>query len=164
MTRDIEIFRRQARMISQTVKTNLQGITHEESLIQPQPGGNRINWVLGHLLNVYNRALPLLGQDPVMDEAPLKKYERGSPPLLDPGQAIPFEQLRASWDEAVKRVDAGLENMSDELLDRPAPPGIPTEPGDTVRSVLSVLLFHQAYHAGQTAVLRRLTGREGAIK
>jgi uncharacterized damage-inducible protein DinB len=25
-------------------------------------------------------------------------------------------------------------------------------------------MFHQAYHTGQTAVLRRLIGREGAIK
>jgi uncharacterized damage-inducible protein DinB len=26
------------------------------------------------------------------------------------------------------------------------------------------LMFHQAYHAGQTAVLRRIAGKEGAIR
>ena len=34
----------------------------------------------------------------------------------------------------------------------------------TVRSIINTVMFHQAYHAGQTAVLRRIAGKEGAIR
>jgi uncharacterized damage-inducible protein DinB len=30
--------------------------------------------------------------------------------------------------------------------------------------VLATVFFHQAYHAGQAGVLRRVAGREGAIR
>jgi len=48
-------------------------------------------------------------------------------------------------------------------LDRPvkSPTGNPNE---TVRTLLTTIMFHQAYHAGQTAVLRRIAGKEGAIR
>ena len=38
------------------------------------------------------------------------------------------------------------------------------DPDETVGSLLSVVLFHQAYHAGQTAVLRRVAVKDGAIR
>jgi len=163
--RELDIFRRQAGGVNRTVKINLAGITHEESLIQPEPGGNCLNWVLGHLLSIYNQALPLLGQQPVLDAATIERYKRGSDPISGPAQARRFEELMAAWDETVKRVDAGLAGLPPEALDRPAPQGSgPSEPGDKVRDTLSVLMFHQGYHAGQTGVLRRLVGKVGAIK
>jgi hypothetical protein len=163
--KEVAILRRQALGVSRTVKTNLDGITHEESLVQPQPGGNCINWVLGHLLSIYNQALPLLGQQPVTDPSTIERYKRGSAAISAPGEARRFEQLMAEWDETVKRVDAGLAGLTAEVLERPAPAGAgPTEPGDKVRQTLSTLLFHQGYHAGQTGVLRRLVGKAGAIR
>ena len=158
------ILRRQGQGVSRTVTTNLKGITHEESLIQPHPGGNCLNWVLGHLLSIYNQLLPLLGQQPATDPATIERYKRGSPPITRPEDARRFDELLAEWDETVKRVDAGIAALTPEQLERPAPAGPPLEPGDKVRDVLSVVLFHQGYHAGQTGVLRRLVGKEGAIK
>jgi uncharacterized damage-inducible protein DinB len=163
--KELEIFRRQARGVNRTVKINLAGITHEESVIQPEPGGNCINWVLGHLLSIYNQALPLLGQQPVLDQPTITRYSRGAEPITESAAARRFEELLTAWDETVKRIDAGLAGLSPEALDRPAPQGSgPSEPGDKVRDTLSVLMFHQGYHAGQTGVLRRLVGKAGAIK
>ena len=51
-----------------------------------------------------------------------------------------------------------------KLLDRPAPHSPSGNPDETVRSLLTTVFFHQAYHAGQTALLRRIAGREGAIR
>jgi hypothetical protein len=162
---ELDIFRRQAGGVNRTVKVNLGGITHEESLIQPEPGGNCINWVLGHLLSIYNQALPLLGQQQVLDQATITRYARGSDPITASAEASRFEELLTAWDETVKRVDAGLAGLTPEALDRPAPQGSgPSEPGDKVRDTLGVLMFHQGYHAGQTGVLRRLVGKAGAIK
>lgn len=163
--KEIDIFRRQAQGVNRTVKINLAGITHEESLIQPEPGGNCVNWVLGHLLSIYNQALPLFGQQPVLDERTIQRYKRGSDAITDPNDARRFEELMTAWDETVKRIDAGLTGLTPEALDRPAPQGGgPTEPGDKVRETISVLMFHQGYHAGQTGLLRRLVGKSGAIK
>ena len=56
---EIELWRLQARMARDVVNANTHGLTHEESLVEPRPGGNRLNWVLGHLLSVYDGFLPL---------------------------------------------------------------------------------------------------------
>lgn len=161
---EVEVFRQQAGMAHHVVRTNLDGVTQEESLIQPQPGGNCLNWVLGHLLCIYGKVLPMLGQEPVMAEEALKRYDRGSSPLVDPADALEFQELRAAWDETAKRIDAGLAGLTPEILDRPVPRSPSGNPNETVRSLVATILFHQAYHAGQTGVLRRITGKEGAIR
>ena len=128
------------------------------------PGGNRLNWVLGHLLSVYDGFLPLLKQEPVIGAATLKRFARGAPPLEDPAEAIDFAKLLAAWNQASERVDAGLASLDPEILDRPPSDSPSRNPDETVRSLITTIMFHQAYHAGQTAVLRRIAGREGAIR
>ena len=61
---EVESFRLQARMARDTVGANVHGLTHEDSVIEPRPGGNSLNWIMGHLVWAYEQALPLLGQDP----------------------------------------------------------------------------------------------------
>jgi uncharacterized damage-inducible protein DinB len=161
---EVDLWRHQTRMTGHVVAANLDGLTHQDSLVQPHPGGNRLNWILGHLLSVYNSLLPLLGQESVMEEAMLKRYARGAPPLRDPKQALDFQELRAAWNQALERVDAGLASLSPEVLDRPMPDSPSGDPNETVRSLLTTVMFHQAYHAGQTGVLRRIAGKEGAIR
>ncbi|MGH9512915.1 MAG: DinB family protein [Terriglobales bacterium] len=160
---EIEIFRHNARTTRKIVHLNAEGITHEESLIQPHPAGNCANWVLGHLLSVYEGMLAVLRQEPVMGKEALKRYARGTPPLHNPAEAINFDQLLAAWDKAGDRIDAGLENLTPEMLDAPAPFSPSKNPNETVRTLLAVMSFHQAYHAGQLGILRRLAGKKGAI-
>lgn len=162
--REIEVLRHQARLTHQVVRLNADGLTQEESLVQPQPGGNCLNWIVGHLVAIYDRALPLLGQEPVMAAGAMERYERGSPPLRDPADALPLAELLAAWDEASRRADAGLAGLTTEAMDRPAPFSPGGDPDETMRSLVSTVVFHQAYHAGQTGVLRRIAGREGAIR
>jgi hypothetical protein len=161
--REVEIFRHQARIAHNVVKTNLNGLTHEDSLIQPQPNGNCLNWVLGHLVCVYDRVLPSLQQRPVLGMEALKRYDRGTPPLRDSSEALELPELIAAWNQAAERIDAGLSNLKPEVLDTPVPRSPTNNPNETVRSLLSTTFFHQAYHAGQTGILRRIAGKEGAI-
>lgn len=159
----VEVFRHQARMVQEVVHLNVDGLTHEESLIQPQPEGNCLNWVIGHLVWTYDYNLPMLGQEPVMDEGALERYAKDSAPLRDPADALAFREFLAAWDEATERMDAGIAKLTADTLDRPAE----RSPGDvadeTIRERLTGVLFHQAYHAGQTALLRRIAGKDGAI-
>jgi uncharacterized damage-inducible protein DinB len=161
---EVRVLRLQTRAVQGVLKRNVDGLTEEESLIQPQPGGNCLNWVVGHLLYVYDRVLPMLGQAPVLGTDTLKRYGRGTSQLENSSEAMDMQKLMAAWDEAANRVDAGLEGLTAEALDRPAPFSPNDDPQETVRTLLSKIFFHQAYHAGQTGLLRRIAGKEGAIR
>jgi len=160
---EVQIYLHQAGMAHGVVRVNTKGLTHEDSLVQPRPDGNCLNFVVGHLVNVYDKVLPLVGQEPVLGDAG-KRYERGAPPLHDPAEAMPFADLLAAWDTASERFQAGLATLTPEALERPMPgPDSKGELTETLRSLLGTILFHQAYHAGQTGLLRRITGKPGAI-
>lgn len=118
---ELQTFRDQARMADRVLRRNVDGVTHEESLRQPERGGNCLNWVVGHLVWVYAGALELLGQDPVLDRGSLARYARGAPPLESPAEARNFGELMAAWVEEADRVDAGLAALPAETLGRPAP-------------------------------------------
>ena len=160
---DVEVFRRSARTTHKVVRLNVDGLTQEESLIQPRPAGNCLNWVVGHLLWVYDGMLPTLGQKPVMGKDALRRYARGTPPLRDPAEALELRDLMTAWDEAAERIDAGLASLTSKALDARAPVSPTNDPDETVRSLLAMVFFHQAYHAGQTGILRRIAGKDGAI-
>lgn len=161
---EVEVFRHQGHMTLAVLRANVDGVTQEESLIQPSPGGNCLNWVVGHLACIYNKMLPLLGQERVMEEEALKRYDRGAPPIKDAAEALELRDLIAAFEKASERVDAGLAAIAPETLDRKVPESPSGNPDETVRTLLSTVCFHQAYHVGQTGVLRRLAGKEGAIR
>ena len=161
---EIEVFRHQAGMVLKVVQINADGITQEESLIQPSPGGNCLNWVAGHLACIYNKMLPMLGQEQVMDAEALKRYDRGAPPITDAAEALQLRDLLAAFEKATERVDAGLAGITPEALEQKVADSPSGNPDETVRSLLGTVFFHQAYHAGQTGILRRITGKEGAVR
>jgi uncharacterized damage-inducible protein DinB len=161
---EIEVLRHQGRMIRAVLGMNVEGISQEESLIQPSPGGNCLNFVVGHLTCIYNKVLPMLGQEPLPEEAALKRYDRGAPPITDAAEALELRDLLAAFDKAADRFDAGLAAVAPETLDQKVPNSPSGNPDETVRSLLSTVVFHQAYHSGQTGILRRIAGKEGAIR
>jgi len=161
---EVRVLRHQVRAIHRVVKLNVDGLTQDESLIQPQPGGNCLNWVIGHLLWVYDQMLPMVGQSPVLGTDTLKRYARGTPHIQNPAEALDLARLMAAWDEAAQRMEAGLESLTPEALDQPAPLSPTNNPNETVSSLLASVFFHQAYHAGQTGLLRRMAGKECALR
>jgi hypothetical protein len=160
---EIEALRRQTRLTHNVIRVNIDGLTHDDSLIQPRPDGNCLNWVIGHLLIMDQRLLRVLGQAPVMPISDLARYDRGSRPIREPADAIEFDTLAAALAESDLRVDAGFTALPPERLTAPAPFSPNGDPAETVGSLLSLLAFHQSYHSGQTGILRRLAGKEGAI-
>jgi len=67
--------------------------------------------------------------------------------------------------EAVeKRFQASLSGIDESGLQDKAPYSPFDDPQETLGSLLGFLLLHQAYHAGQIGLLRRVAGLEGAIK
>jgi uncharacterized damage-inducible protein DinB len=139
-----------------TVTRNLDGITHKESLQQPAPLGNCINWILGHMLLGRNSIHRLLGLRPAWEAETCDRYQRGSPPLADTDQAEPLEKLLEQWRTSQQAVVDALTSARDQELSD-------TTGDDPLGIQLAFLAFHESYHAGQLGLLRRLAGRDGGI-
>lgn len=158
----IAAVRQQAEMTRQVVRLNVDGVTHEQSLTAPRPAGNSLNWVLGHLLCIYNEVLGLLAAPPVTDRERLQPYARGSSPLAA-SDALPLDELVRLWEEACGSFASALSAVPEARLAQPVPDSPSGNPDETVGSLLVTVMFHQAYHAGQLGVLRRVSGHPGAI-
>jgi len=161
---EVRVLREQVQAIQRVLRGNTEGLTEADCLVQPQPGGNCLNWVVGHLACIWDMVLPAVGQKPVLGKEALQRYDRGSAELHEAGEALPLEMLLGACDEAAKRMDEGLASLTDEKLDELAPFSPRKKADETVRSLLSLVMFHQAYHVGQTGLLRRIAGKEGKIK
>ncbi len=152
----------QLEMAKWALHQNVDGLTHDESLVPPAGGGNCANWVVGHLASTFDRMLEATGGEPTLAAERREPYARGSDPIAM-RNAIGFEELLAAFDESHGKLLERLTSLSDEELAAPAPFSPRSDPDETVGSLLTLIAFHQAYHTGQTGILRRVVGRDGAI-
>ena len=148
--------------VAWVLSVNLDGVDHEASLLAPSPAGNCLNWIVGHLVASYDNLLPALGEEPVLTLEQKALYDRGAPPITAES-AVSFDQLRTAFATAHERVVAGLRALPEERLPEPAPFSPGNNPEETIGSLLAVFAFHQAYHAGQTGLGRRLAGLAGGV-
>jgi hypothetical protein len=140
------------------VQLNLDGLTHDDSLVQPPGGGNCINWQLGHIVRHRNLMLQAIGAPTVWTDQAQARYDRGSESLApgDPG-VVALDDLRREFDRAGEQLRAALESASPESLDAPMGKA-------TVGRRLLFLAMHEAYHVGQIGLGRRIAGKPGAIR
>ena len=140
------------------ITRNCDGLTHADSLFVPPNGGNCANWVLGHILANRSFILELVKEQPLWGEADGELYSMNSKPL-DRARARPFESMLADLELTQERLRRGLENLSAKELDLKHEEGATRPRG----AQLHFMHFHEAYHAGQLGLLRRMAGKPGAI-
>ena len=133
----------------------VKGLSHEDSLMTPPFRANCLNWVLGHIVVYRGRALVLLGGEPVWDEDQAAPYNRESEPLLTQ-DAQPLEQIVADLDVSQKRLDAALAELTVEDLER-------VVDDRTLAERLTFDYWHEAYHTGQTELLRQVAGTDDKV-
>lgn len=152
----------QIRLCHRVVKINVGEVTHEESLKRPEPAGNCLNWVLGHLVATRCAFLRGFGAEPVWTPAECRPYDRHAPPLDDPKKARRLEEIWSAYDLSQERLLAAISRLTPEKLQEPIPPELREGPADTMGALLAFLGLHDSYHTGQTGVLRRLIGKPPA--
>ena len=145
---------------------NLDGLTHEDSMISPEPAGNCINWVLGHMVTGRGLVLMLAGASPtVLTEDEAAAYKRGSAALSEGGNAVDLARLKGALEETQQRLIPALQALTDAALSAEVPEEFRRPPlNGTVGQALARLSYHEGYHNGQIGILRRLAGKESAIK
>jgi len=140
-----------------SLKMNTDDISHEESLISPDQGGNCINWVVGHILSSRIGILQKLGESNIPNANKYLQYSRGSETVIDSSNAILIKQLLKDLQESQEKLENALSNLSEVDLEKPIEK-------KTLGETLEFLQFHETYHIGQLGILRRIVGKEGAIK
>lgn len=157
----IDLLVSQVEFIHHVVKRNTEHIDHAESLLSPVGGGNSFNWVLGHMVYTRNESMIFLNQAPLFPKEALELYRDA--PLTETRRAIEFEALLSQYDQLKNPYIEGLKKLTEKDLKQPAPEKL-KDIADNLGELLARLIFHEAYHAGQLGLLRRITGRAGAIR
>ncbi|MFP8892008.1 hypothetical protein [Chryseobacterium sp. EZn1] len=147
---DIEIIKNQITSNYFVITMNIDGITHEESMIFPNGEANCMNWILGHLIYIRNPLLNILGEESVWDSEKFSFYNRGEIALDHQDKLISIEDLKSYLKQSQDKLEAKL-----STLDSFKP--------EMVKDI-STLSLHEIYHSGQLGYLRRILGKPGAIK
>ncbi len=142
------------------VKQNCEGIGHEESLIESQ-GSHSFNWVLGHVVRTRNDILDFVWKKPLYEKS---KFDIYTPKDFDPKKALDIRELQSSFNALQSELKNGIGALTVEKLNQPTSLVPGKESNDTIGSVLATILWHEAYHAGQLGIIRRLVGKPGKIK
>jgi hypothetical protein len=141
------------------MQANVGDFTHEESLVQPTPAGNCLNWVLGHQVAIRSKFLQGFGGKALWTPADCEPYERHGPPLTDSAKAKPLAEIWKALDESADGMREIISKMTPVQLAQKAPFSPTNNPNETIGSLVATMIFHDAYHAGQTGMLRRLIGK-----
>jgi hypothetical protein len=136
------------------VNSTLAGISQSESVEQPPNGGNCINWIMGHILLYRDKLIEQLGGYRVWkDDETTALYLRGSAPLTVSGNAIELSALLELFNQSQPRLLEGIERLGNA----------PSEDGK-IEEQVAFYNFHESYHLGQLALLRRVLGKDSVIK
>ncbi len=145
------------------INRNLEDVTHEESLVRP-PAGNCLNWVLGHVVLYRGTMLKMIGRRPLLEGERATPYQRGSHP--DGSEHyLDLATLRGLLSDAHQEFIPALAVMTVEELAANVPDEFNRPPlAGSIGNALARLSFHESYHAGQIGLLRRIAGKDGAIR
>jgi hypothetical protein len=134
--------------------------TPREWVHQVHPGCNHALWFAGHMANTDNFLLSLVApQLAVPLEGYGARFGMGSQPVDRAEEYPPPRDVLETMRERRRTLLSVLEELSDEDLARPTPPGSPDFLPDFA-AVFEMANWHEAMHAGQLSVARRALGHK----
>ncbi len=125
-------------------------------------GHTHVAWQVGHLTSSIAYLIHVRCLGKAFEEClPTDFRERfgiGSSPVADAAAHPPVSELRALFDRVHAEAVAAVSVMSAEELSGPVD-GEPDSVFTTKEKAVSMAVTHEAFHAGQIAMLRRLSGK-----
>ena len=135
------------------VERTLDGLSDQE-LWQCTTGGNPIAWILGHITETRSTLLTQLGSPwkPGWD----KQFGRGS--MRGDASSYPSPAAIADgWKQTRKLMRDAFSGLTEEQLQK-APAGPTIAGAETISDLITFLAFHESYHIGQMAYVRKAIG------
>jgi hypothetical protein len=132
----------------------VDGISHEDLLKRPHDGSNPLVWVAGHAMSSRCSVAGMAGE--TIQNQWSSIFARGA----SVGSDVTYPEMTeivALWDDVTEKLMIRLDELGEDELSRTAPFSVPT--GDkTIRGAMIFLNFHETYHIGQMAYLRKWLG------
>lgn len=148
-------------LVAQVSKANthlfrkaLDGLSREQLLARPEQISNPMIWIAGHMTMNRGSLASLLGNK--WQEPWAGLFRRGG--LSKDDSRFPqSEEIVEKWNEVSGLLARSFENATPEFLDRVMPQGSSSFDGKAGGTV-ALLTFHESYHMGQLAYLRKWLG------
>jgi hypothetical protein len=139
------------------LKQQTEGLTTKDSLLQPQPGGNCLNWVMGHLVVNLVEILEVLAGELLKDLPDLTRYRIGSEPIRgEEAGVLALNDLVDIYERLTTKIVARLSQMDEAEFEEE----IDFWQGKSRRGYVAFFyFFHNTYHLGQLEFLRNLAGK-----
>lgn len=150
-----------------TLEANLDGIGQEESVRLPPGGGSSVNWIAGHVLSSRSSLLEQLpsGGKSFLSGEEAELYRRGTKATGAEGACVPMERLLEGIKTTGATLTEKLQSLSEQDLEAEIDPKkIPARlEKPNLGAFLTFRLYHEAYHAGQLGLARRMLGKPSGI-
>jgi hypothetical protein len=132
----------------------LDGVTREDLLRRPHDGSNPLIWIAGHAMTSRASLAKMIGES--VENQWSNLFARGA--SVDSNLSYPgVEEIISLWNSVTQKLMPRLDLLGDDDLTKPAPFPVPT--GDkTRRGAIIFLSYHETYHIGQMAYLRKWLG------
>ena len=155
-----ETFLNSLKRCNRIIHDEIKDITHAESLVQPPYNVNRLNWVLGHIINARDNCLRLLHLPAQLSEAERLVYGHGSQPLTDAQTATDFDALVEKLDCTFEQLAQAISALTAEDLSADAQFFGSPQP---LYDWLVFFQWEETYHIGQLDLLRQMSGKNDKI-
>ncbi|MCA9068152.1 MAG: DinB family protein [Planctomycetaceae bacterium] len=141
-------------------KAYIEDLTDDDMMVRPVEGANHIKWQIGHILvsqvGLVEAVCP--GKMPALPEDFADAYTKETASSDDPSAFDSKEDLIRIADEQAAAINAIVDGLSDEELEKPMPEKFQRF-GPDVAHLFAFLPSHWTMHAGQWAIIRRKLGK-----
>lgn len=132
----------------------IDGFPADKAAFQPAPTDNHLLWMLGHMPYGYVYFAEVLGgKIDAPPEAWKPLFNAGSKPVGDPSKYPPMAELKKVFDSSFEQFMAIVEKMPVEDLGKP--PAIPADWLTERLAALHAVVWHEGWHGGQFANVRK---------
>jgi uncharacterized damage-inducible protein DinB len=133
----------------------LEGLSESEARQQLSGGGNSVAFLAAHLTDSRHFLTSRLGR-PFPN--PLARYLADAKSIDEIRSWATLDQVRTAWIGISSHLQATLESLSGEELDRPSVHRF-SVPDNSALGMISFLTQHDSYHVGQVGFIRRQLGK-----
>jgi hypothetical protein len=137
------------------VRSSVKHLSREDLLASPGEGSTCMLWNFGHVANTRCGLLQILGVEHPRFHNDL--FGRGAS-HADCDKYPEAEAVAAAFDEASAKLQARFETLTDADLAAPSPRDFPVA-DKSIAGAITFLAFHEGYHAGQMAYIRKWLGK-----
>ncbi len=142
------------------LNAQIKDLGHDDCLRQLPFRGNCMNWTLGHIIEYRNVMLEMLGEERIWGDTEGDLYKNGSEPITDGANALHLDRLKADLETTQHLLLNAIPKLTPNDLEKMHGEGDRAKP---LGRQLKFLTWHEAYHAGQTEILRQLTGIDDKV-